>query len=157
MGNYKLTAAAEYIAEAIDRLTSLTVTLDQSGADPLITVGAVAATTNVGFQVGLFDQRGGVDAGWDPLPGSGFGSSQQPVYTGTVAKIAYELGAAPKAYFVELWEIAQVAEELARRGATVEIWQIANGQAPTVANIAAQGTLKSTYNANAYYPIQGRV
>lgn len=155
MGNYKLTASAEYIKEAIDRLTSLAVTLDQSGADPVITVGAVAAPGNVGFQVGLYDQRGGEDVGFDALPG--FGSVQQPVYTGTVAKITYELGAAPKAYFVELWEIAQVAEDLARRGATVEIWQIANGNAPTLANIAANGTLKSTFNANAYWPLSGRV
>lgn len=155
MSNYKAQVTATVLGEALDRKTTLAVAVDVSGTDPVITVGAVAATTNVGYQIGIYDQRGGSADGWKALPG--FGSVDQPVYTGTVVKIAYERGAAPKAYFVELFEIFSIAALAAQRGATVELWEIANGNAPTLANIAAQGTLKTTFNANEFWPVSGRV
>lgn len=155
MGNYKLTAAAEYIAEALDRLTTLTVTLDQSGTEPVINVGVVAATTNIGAQVGIYDQRGGTDAGWDALPG--FGTVTQPVYTGTVVKIAYELAGAPKTYYMAMEEIFKITAVMVNRGARVELWQIANGNAPQLAQIAANGTLVAAFEPNPYNPLQGRV
>lgn len=154
MGNYNNTAAAEFISELIDRYTTLAVALDQSGTDPVISVGAVAATTNIGFQVGIYDQRAGVDAGWDALPG--FGTVTQPVYTGTVVKVIYELGAAPKAYYVEMQEIFKVASILARRGATVQLWELPNGNAPKLSNIGS-ASLKCEFNGNDFWPLSGRV
>lgn len=155
MGNAKTFAVANFLAERLDLETSMTVTLDLSGADPLINVGTTAATTNVGYQMDVLDQRGGVDAGWDALPG--FGGVQQPVYTGTVIRIAYERGAAPKAYFVAAEELFKAIACSVSRGARVEFWEITNGNAPLIANIVANGTLKASWDGNAYWPLQGRV
>jgi hypothetical protein len=160
MGNFKQSATAESAAEVLALRTGLTAVVDQSEsafAAPLISVGN-CTTTNAGVQIAVQAQRGTVtstEPGWKALPG--FGSVDQPVYTGTVFKLTYELGAAPLSYYVAPALIMQVVGELVRRGGTVELWQIANGNAPTAANIAAQGTLVGTFNSNLYYPIQGRV
>ncbi len=156
--NHKQLVTAEYVAESLDFLTSLTIVTDSSGsvnADAvLINVGAVAATTNVGAQIGVFDQRGATDAGWDALPG--FGTVTQPVYTGMVFKIAYELAGAPKTYYMAMGEMFNIIAELVKRGAAVELWQIANGNAPTIANIAANGTLQATFHPNLYWQLSDR-
>lgn len=156
--NYKQQATALSIAETIAFRTSYAVSaVDLSGTNPIISVGAVAATTNVGFQLSINDQRDGntTDPAWQALPG--FGAVAQPVYTGTVVRLAYEAGAAPKAYFVDIWEVLAVAMDIARRGATVEIWEITNGNAPTIANIAALGTLRKVFDGNLYFPLSDRV
>lgn len=153
MGNYRNTAAAEFVTEVLKRYTSLAVALDQSGSDPVIKVGVVAATTNIGYQINILDQRAGVDVGWDALPG--FGSVTQPVYTGTVVQIVYELGAAPKAYFVEAAELFKIAAILAARGMSVQLWEQPNGTAAGAA-IGASTVLKTTFNVNDFWPLSGR-
>lgn len=154
MGNFKSSATAQQLLESLALRTGLAVVVDESGADPIVSVGAVAATTNVGVQIGVYDQRGGDAAGWKSLPG--FGSVDQPVYTGTVFKVAYEVGAAPGAFYFGFGNLFQVVGDLVRRGATVELWEIANGNAPTIANIAGNGTLVGTFNGNLNWPLQGR-
>ena len=147
MANYKAEATAQQAASELSARVSLTATVDLSGTDPVVTLGNPAAAGG-GFLIKFLDQRGGVDAGWDALPG--FGTVTQPVYTGSVIQIAFELGAAGE--IVGTFDkLLPITGDLCRRGARVEWYSVANG-APV-----AFTTFQGSFDPNMYYPLQGRV
>lgn len=154
MANYKAEATAQYTAESLALRTGLPAVVDLSGADPIIKLGAVAATTNVGVSIRIKDQRAGDAAGWKALPG--FGSVDQPVYTGTTFQIYYEIGAGGAgSFFFGFANLLQTVGDLVRRGARVELYSITNGNPAIVDGVGA--ALVSAFEGNLYWPLQGRV
>lgn len=147
MANYKAEATAQQIADELAVRLSTTASVDLSGTDPVVTITSAAAGGG-GFLVKVLDQRAGVDAGFKALPG--FGSVTQPVYTGTVFQIAFELGAGSE-IVATFDKLLPLTGDLCRRGARVEWYSVAN--AAPLAFTTAQGV----FDPNMYYPLSGRV
>jgi hypothetical protein len=154
MANYKAEATAQQLAiDIANRLSpTLAATVDLSGTDPVVNFGTQSAGARC-FAVKVLDQRGGADGGWKALPG--FGTTPQPVYTGSVIQIAYEKAASgtwPISTSILPDDLVRIVGDLTRRGARVEVFSTtANGAAP------AFNTLQGTFDPNLYWPLQGRV
>ena len=154
MANYKQTASAEYVAESITLRTGMAAVVDQSGTDPKITFGTATAG-NKGCTVQVYDQVQGVDNGWKALPG--FGSTTQPVYTGTGARIIVEaINTGTGAFPITLGSLTQVIGDLVRRGMRVELWTVSVGQPPTPAGTGLAAVAGGAFEPNLYWNPAGR-